>query len=59
MIDRAYEHITKKFGDNGYANIWCVDEKYNQFKKEIKELLEDKEKFSKKYMEVNKITNIK
>lgn len=55
MIDRAYNHISEKFGDNGYANIWCIDEKYNKFKNEIKELLKNKDKFSKKYMEVNGI----
>lgn len=26
IITRAYKHISQKFGDCGYAKIWCIDE---------------------------------
>lgn len=59
MIDRAYKHIKQKFGDCGYAKTYCVDEEFDQFKEEIKELLKDKYAFGVKYMEVNNIMDIK
>lgn len=59
MITRAYKHISKKFGDCGYAKIWCIDEKFDKFKDDVKELLKDKYIFGVKYMEVNNIMDIK
>lgn len=58
MIDRAYEHIYKKFGELGYAKMWCTDEEFNKFKEDIQELLKDKNIFRIKYMEINGIMNI-
>lgn len=55
IIERAYKHIKEKFGNNGYAKIYCKDEEFDKFKEEIKELLEDKEKFISTYLEVNEI----
>lgn len=55
MLERAYKHISEKFGDCGYAKIYCEDEKFDKFKAEVKELLKDKEKFVAKYIEVNNI----
>ena len=34
-----------KFGENGYAKFFFKDEEYENFLKEIRELLLDKEKF--------------
>lgn len=59
MITRAYNHISKKFGDCGYAKMWLVDEEFDKFKDDVKELLKDKYIFGVKYMEVNDIMNIK
>lgn len=59
MITRAYKHISKKFGNCGYAKMWCSDEEFDKFKKEIKELLKDNYVFGIKYMEVNDVMNIK
>lgn len=59
MINRAYNHISKKFGDCGYAKIWLVDEEFDKFKDDVKELLKDKYIFGVKYMEVNDIMDIK
>ncbi len=55
IIERAYNHTKDKYGDSGYAKSYVVDEEYNQFKNTINELLNDKEKFKKYYIKVNKL----
>lgn len=42
MITRAYKYISKKFGDCGYAKMWCANEEFDKFKNDVKELLKDK-----------------
>ena len=42
---RAHEVLTNKFGENGYAKFFFKDAQYENFLKEIRELLKDKEKF--------------
>lgn len=59
MINRAYNHISEKFGDCGYAKVWLVDEEFDKFKNDVKELLKDKYTFGIKYMEVNNIIDTK
>lgn len=51
IITRAYEHIGEKYGDFGYAKMWLIDEEFDHFKDEVKELLKDKNIFKVKYME--------
>ena len=36
IIERAYNHIKEKFGNNGYAKIYCKDEEFDKFKEEIR-----------------------
>lgn len=52
IINRAYNHITDKFGIDGYAcnKMYFDDEEYTLFLKEIRNLLNDKEKFKEKYL---------
>ena len=45
LFNRAYRVMNEKFGINGYAKYYFKDSKYDNFLKEIRELLEDKEKF--------------
>ena len=59
MINRAYKHISKKFGIDGYAKSYCYDKEFEEFKKCVEELLKDKYGFAVKYMEVNGIMEIK
>lgn len=59
MINRAYEHISEKFGKDGYAKTWFVDEEFNKFKEDVKMLLKDKYLFAVKYMEANDIAKKK
>ena len=42
---RAYDVLTKKFGEGGYAKFYFKDEKYENFLKELRNLLSNKEDF--------------
>ena len=42
MLIRAYNHTSDKYGDNGYAKHYVVDDEYNEFRNEISNLLSDK-----------------
>lgn len=44
---RAHDVLTKKFGEGGYAKFYFKDKKYEDFLKEIRELLKDKDKYIK------------
>jgi len=44
---RAYDVLTKKFGEGGYAKFYFKDKKYEDFLKEIRKLLKDKDKYIK------------
>lgn len=59
MLMNAYYHISKKYGENGYAKMYVKDEEYEKFLQDVKSLLEDKYTFAKKYMEVNGIIEVK
>ncbi len=59
MIERAYHHMCKKYGDNGYAKNYCYDKEYEHFKQDILKLVKNKWEFAKKYLEVNRIMNLK
>lgn len=58
-ITYSYTYISKKFGDYGYAKVYCHDEEFDKYKEEMKELLKDKNTFRVKYMEVNDIMDNK
>ncbi len=47
LFNRAYDVLQEKFGINGYAKYYFKDSKYEKFLEELRELLEDKEKFIK------------
>lgn len=55
IVERAYSHTKDKYGTYGYAKHYVVDEEYNQFRNEITNLINDKEKFKTKYLKVNNI----
>ena len=55
MLERAYNHTKDKYGNNGYAKHYVVDEEYNQFRNEINNLLSDKKLFNSKYLKVNNL----
>ncbi len=47
LFKRAYGVLKSKFGEGGYAKFYFKDEEYENFLKEIRELLQDEEKFCK------------
>lgn len=55
MLERAYDHTMQKYGVNGYAKHYVIDEEYNQFRNEINNLLLNRELFNAKYLKVNNI----
>ena len=55
---RAYDVLVNKFGENGYAKYYFKDQVYENFLKEIRELLKDKDKFIKTQEEyIDKLKN--
>ena len=56
LFERSYKHINKKFGENGYAKFFFKDEEYENFLKEIRKLLENKELFKVGKLQFNNIT---
>lgn len=55
IIERAYEHATEKYGNNGYAKHYLEDEEYNQFLTKIRDLLKNKAKFTEYYRKLTEI----
>ncbi len=55
MLDRAYNHTKDKYGKDGYAKSYVIDEEYNDFKNEIKYLLHNKDLFNNKYLAINNL----
>lgn len=47
LFNRAFEVLNKKFGVNGYAKFFFKDDEYENFLKEIRELLSNKDNFIK------------
>ena len=48
LIEAVYDHLIDKFGHDGYAKVYYIDEKYNEFIKTTQELINDKEKYLKR-----------
>ncbi len=47
-IEECYNHTLEKFGENGYANFFVEDIDYNNYLKELRNLLNNKEEFIKR-----------
>jgi len=58
IYEEAFEVMTKKFGYNGYAKYYFKDKQYEQFLRDIRELLKDKETFCKVQEEYIKSLNL-
>lgn len=56
MINRSYEYVIKKYGNDGYAKSYCYDEDFEKLKKDIETFKNDKLAFAQKYIEINGIT---
>lgn len=55
MLSRAYIHTSNKYGNNGYAKHYVIDNEYNEFRNEISNLLSDKNLFNAKYLKINNL----
>lgn len=55
IIDRAYQHASDKYGEDGYAKHYLEDEEYNEFLSKIRSLLKNKSAFAEYYRKTNKI----
>ena len=55
MLKRAYEHTEQKYGKSGYAKHYVKDQEYENFRKEINLLLQNRDKFKVKYYKTNNI----
>ncbi len=45
QIERVYEHLTEKYGENGYAKIYLEDKEFDEAIKKLREALSNKEQF--------------
>ena len=48
IIEDTYEHLNNKYGEDGYANFFLEDKKYEDYLKEIRNLIKNKEEFIKR-----------
>jgi len=58
LYEDSFNKLTKKFGINGYAKYYFKDIEYEKFLEDIRELLQDKERFYKvqeKYIKEHKL----
>lgn len=51
-IEECYNHALKKFGEDGYASFFLDDKKYENYLKELRYLLINKEKFNEKLQKI-------
>ena len=47
LYEDSFDKLTKKFGVNGYAKFYFKDREYEKFLEDLRNLLNDKEKFCK------------
>ena len=45
QIERIYEHLTEKYGENGYAKIYLEDKEFEEGLQKLRQALSDKEEF--------------
>lgn len=58
ILNEIYNHLNNKFGKTGYAKIYIKDEAFENFKKEIISLLENKDDFFKLVLKTLKKENL-
>ncbi len=45
QIERVYQHLTEKYGENGYAKIYLEDKEFDESIKELRKALCNKTDF--------------
>lgn len=52
QIERVYQHLTEKYGENGYAKIYLEDKEFDEAIKKLRQALSNKEEFIKRVKKV-------
>ena len=59
LINMSYNHVNKKYGNQGYSHSYCKDKEHEQFLRDVQALLADKWLYAQKYIEINNIDDVK
>ena len=54
QIERVYQHLTEKYGENGYAKVYLEDKEFDKSIKKLRQALSNKEEFIKRVKRVVK-----
>ena len=54
QIQRVYEHLKDKYGENGYAKVYLEDKEFDEAMKEFRKALKDKDSFIQRIRKVVK-----
>lgn len=54
QIERVYQHLTEKYGENGYAKVYLEDKEFDESIKKLRQALSNKEEFIKRVKRVVK-----
>lgn len=55
QIEKAYEHLVEKFGENGYAKVYLEDKEFEDTLDKLRQALSNKEEFIKRAKKVVKV----
>lgn len=53
-IERVYQHLTEKYGEDGYAKVYLEDKEFDESIKKLRQALSNKEEFIKRVKRVVK-----
>lgn len=54
QIQKVYEHLKDKYGENGYAKVYLEDKEFDEAMKEFRKALQDKDSFIQRIKKVVK-----
>ncbi len=54
QIERVYQHLTEKYGENGYAKIYLEDKEFEDALHKLRQALSNKDDFIKRVIKVIK-----
>lgn len=54
LIERVYEHLKEKYGENGYAKVYLEDKEFEEALQKLRHALDDRTSFLKRVKEVVK-----
>ena len=54
QIERIYQHLSEKYGENGYAKVYLEDKEFDEAIKELRQALSNKEEFIERVKKVIK-----